>query len=149
MSLLSHTMFILLHCKTFPLWRILIFWDITPCSPLKINRHSSGTCRLHLQGRSIIQAINQHEGWSTKSGFLRSFFFEPDDGCNIFLQWTTLRYIPEDRNPITISVRISTPIFPLCFLRHFACGMEDNYVSSNNGTMRWMAELSCKQVFLG
>jgi hypothetical protein len=27
-----------------------IFWDITPCSPTKINRHFEGICRLHLQG---------------------------------------------------------------------------------------------------
>jgi hypothetical protein len=153
MSLLSHTMFILLHCKTFPLWRILIFWYITPCSPLKINQRSRGTCCLHLQGRSIIQAINQYEGWSKKSGFLHGLFFEPEDGCDMFLQRTTWRYIPEDRNRITTAVRTSNPMFPLCFLRHFACGMEENYVSNNTGTMRWSltrkAVLSCKQVFLG
>jgi hypothetical protein len=26
-----------------------IFWDITPCSPLKVNGRYAGTCRLHLQ----------------------------------------------------------------------------------------------------
>jgi hypothetical protein len=26
-----------------------IFWDITPCSPLKVNRRFGGWCRLHLQ----------------------------------------------------------------------------------------------------
>jgi hypothetical protein len=31
----------------------LIFWDITPCSPSKANRHFGGICRLHLQGRKI------------------------------------------------------------------------------------------------
>jgi hypothetical protein len=30
-----------------------IFWDITPCSPLKINRRLGGKCRLRLQGRRI------------------------------------------------------------------------------------------------
>jgi hypothetical protein len=29
-----------------------IFWVITPCSPLKINRRFRGTYRLHLQGRT-------------------------------------------------------------------------------------------------
>jgi hypothetical protein len=28
-----------------------IFWDITPCSPLKVNQHFGGTYRLHLQDR--------------------------------------------------------------------------------------------------
>jgi hypothetical protein len=26
-----------------------VFWDITPCSLLKVNRRFGGTCRLHLQ----------------------------------------------------------------------------------------------------
>jgi hypothetical protein len=30
-----------------------IFWNITPCSPLKINRSFGGTYHLHLQGRKI------------------------------------------------------------------------------------------------
>jgi hypothetical protein len=28
-----------------------IFWDVTPCSPLRVNRRFGGTCRLRLQGR--------------------------------------------------------------------------------------------------
>jgi hypothetical protein len=45
------------------LWRIwsyhngvmkgLIFWDITPCSPFKVNRSFGEICRFHLQGRRI------------------------------------------------------------------------------------------------
>jgi hypothetical protein len=38
-----------------------IFWDITPCSPLKINHCSGRTYHRHLQGRRISRAINQHE----------------------------------------------------------------------------------------
>jgi hypothetical protein len=30
-----------------------IFWDITACSPLKVNWHFGGNYRLHLQGRKI------------------------------------------------------------------------------------------------
>jgi hypothetical protein len=29
-----------------------IFWDITPCSPLKVNRRFGGTYRIYSQGRS-------------------------------------------------------------------------------------------------
>jgi hypothetical protein len=29
----------------------IIFWDMTPCSPLIFNRRFGGTYRLHLQGR--------------------------------------------------------------------------------------------------
>jgi hypothetical protein len=28
-----------------------IFWDVTPCSPLSVNRRFGGTYRFHLQGR--------------------------------------------------------------------------------------------------
>jgi hypothetical protein len=38
-----------------------IFWDITPCSPLKVNRCLGGTCRLSFQGRRISHKRNQHE----------------------------------------------------------------------------------------
>jgi hypothetical protein len=36
-----------------------IFWDITPCSPLNVNRSFGGTYRLHLQDRRISRARNQ------------------------------------------------------------------------------------------
>jgi hypothetical protein len=38
-----------------------MFWDMTPCSPLKVNRRFRGTCRLHLQGRRISQERKQLE----------------------------------------------------------------------------------------
>jgi hypothetical protein len=38
-----------------------VLWDITPCTPLKVNRRFEGTCRLHLQGRKVSHARNQRE----------------------------------------------------------------------------------------
>jgi hypothetical protein len=38
-----------------------ILWDITPCSPLKVNRRFGGTCRLRCQSRRISKARNQRE----------------------------------------------------------------------------------------
>jgi hypothetical protein len=38
-----------------------IFCDITPCSPLKVNRSFGRNSRLHLQGRRINQARDQRE----------------------------------------------------------------------------------------
>jgi hypothetical protein len=46
-----------------------IFWDITPCIPLKVNQPFGGTCRFHLQDRKISQARNQHDAGS-KHGFI-------------------------------------------------------------------------------
>jgi hypothetical protein len=38
-----------------------VFWDITPCSPLQVNRRFRGTCHLHLRGSKLSQVRNQHE----------------------------------------------------------------------------------------
>jgi hypothetical protein len=45
----------------------IIFWDITPWSPLKVNRHFGGTCCLHLQGWRISQERNQREAGSKEN----------------------------------------------------------------------------------
>jgi hypothetical protein len=47
-----------------------VFWDITPCSPLKVNRRTGETCRLHLQGPRISQARNQREAGGKQSNQL-------------------------------------------------------------------------------
>jgi hypothetical protein len=36
-----------------------VLWDITPCSPSKVDRRFGGKYRLHLQGRRIDRARNQ------------------------------------------------------------------------------------------
>jgi hypothetical protein len=53
-----------------------IFWDITPGSPLNINRRFGGTYRLHLQD---LFAACFH------AGFLLCLFFDSDDGDDMFL----------------------------------------------------------------
>jgi hypothetical protein len=50
-----------------------IVWDITPCSPVKVNRRFGETCRLHLQGRRINQARNKREAGSRQSQWLRVY----------------------------------------------------------------------------
>jgi hypothetical protein len=42
-----------------------VFWNITPCRSLKVNRRFGGTCRLHVQGKTISKARNQHEALLT------------------------------------------------------------------------------------
>jgi hypothetical protein len=37
--------------RTSLLLKSINFWDITPCSPLSVNRRFGGTFRLHIQGR--------------------------------------------------------------------------------------------------
>jgi hypothetical protein len=36
-----------------------IFWDITPCDPLKVNRRFGRTYGIHIQGQRLNQARNQ------------------------------------------------------------------------------------------
>jgi hypothetical protein len=66
-----------------------IFWDITMCSPLKVNRRFGRICRLHLEGRRIGQTRNQHESrW----------------------QVTTRRYILEDRELNRLSLSAASDV---------------------------------------
>jgi hypothetical protein len=41
--------------------KITVFWDIIPCSPLKVNRRFGGTDRFHLEGCRISRTRNQRE----------------------------------------------------------------------------------------
>jgi hypothetical protein len=59
--------------------RSSIFWDITPRSPLKVNRRFGGTC-LHLQGRRIRQARNQPESrWQAEERVASIYRVSPED----------------------------------------------------------------------
>jgi hypothetical protein len=60
-----------------------IFWDITPLSPLKVNRRFGGTYLLHLRGRRISEARNRREEGSKSC--LLDLFFKPEDGGDMFL----------------------------------------------------------------
>jgi hypothetical protein len=66
-----------------------IFWDITPCSPLRVNRHYGGTCRLHLQDRRISQARNQRKGCGSACCLLHTGL--------ILRSWRWRRYVPPKR----------------------------------------------------
>jgi hypothetical protein len=41
-----------------------VFWDITPCSLLKVNPCFGGTCHLHPQGQNISKERNQNKASS-------------------------------------------------------------------------------------
>jgi hypothetical protein len=61
-----------------------LFWDITTCSPPKVNRRFGVTYRLHLQGRRISQT--KHHCHLFHAGFLLGLFFDSNDGGDKFLR---------------------------------------------------------------
>jgi hypothetical protein len=64
-----------------------IFWDIMPCSPLKVSWCFRGICRAHLQGLRVSQEINH------------CFMLEMThySQTSVHFQQTTWCYIPKDR----------------------------------------------------
>jgi hypothetical protein len=47
-----------------------IFWNITPCRPVKVDQSSGRKYRLHLQGQRVNQSRNQHETGSACCWFM-------------------------------------------------------------------------------
>jgi hypothetical protein len=99
-----------------------IFWNITPCRLLKVNRCFGVTFRLHLQGRRTSQIRNQHKAES-KQIFILVSFLASSSTLNIEVtrsfetlvdfQHSTWRYIPEDIiiqfiDILTISINFKT-----------------------------------------
>jgi hypothetical protein len=79
-----------------------IFWDITPCSPLKVNRRFGGTC-LHLQGLRISQARKQIcllPAFTLVSGSAYTSTLKMEAICtsetSIEFKRNSRRYIPKD-----------------------------------------------------
>jgi hypothetical protein len=64
-----------------------ISWYIM-CSPVKVNRRFGGTYRLHLQGRTVIQARNKLQAGGSAcclllASFLLGSHFNPEDGDTV------------------------------------------------------------------
>jgi hypothetical protein len=57
-----------------------IFWDVTVCSRVKVNRRFRGTYRLYFQGRMGAK----QELCLLQTGFLLGLFFYTEDGGDVF-----------------------------------------------------------------
>jgi hypothetical protein len=67
----------------------IIFWDMTPCSPLSFNLRFGGTYRLYLQGRRnrFSKPASKEDRLSILLATrLLAGFFDPEDGGDIFLR---------------------------------------------------------------
>jgi hypothetical protein len=65
------------------------FWNITPHNPLIVNRPFGGTCRVHAQGRRIIQqekknGVKQVANRALLADFLRDLLFDLEDVGDMF-----------------------------------------------------------------
>jgi hypothetical protein len=80
-----------------------IFWDITLCIPLKVNRRFGATYRLHVQGQRISRAArHQRESrWQAEPCLAFTSTLNMEVICSsetsVDFQQTTRRYIPEVR----------------------------------------------------
>jgi hypothetical protein len=62
-----------------------IFWDITPSSPLSVNRRFGGTYRLHLQNQKNYE---QETSFRLPPAYTlvscTAYFSDPEDGGDMF-----------------------------------------------------------------
>jgi hypothetical protein len=95
-----------------------IFWDITSCSPLKVNWRFGGTYRLHLQGGSKSRTRNRRKcplclppAFTLVSCWAYSANLKMEAICSsetsVYFQKTTQRFVPEIVLFITTAVRTS------------------------------------------
>jgi hypothetical protein len=57
--------------------KISVFWDITPCSLVKVNRLLGGTSRILRQGRRMSEERNQHEvGSKQGNSQISAYYFQ-------------------------------------------------------------------------
>jgi hypothetical protein len=83
----DHTGFMLLY-QRFIAMKSMVFWGMTPCSPLSFNRRFGGTYRLHIQGRRnrfSKPASNQSAACHLLTRWFAELFFDPEDGDDTFL----------------------------------------------------------------
>jgi hypothetical protein len=78
-----------------------IFWDITSCSPLKVNWRFGGTYRLHFQSRKISQAKTRMKAGGNQSCFSAySLTLKMEAICysetSVDSRQTARRFMPED-----------------------------------------------------
>jgi hypothetical protein len=68
-----------------------IVWDITPCTPLKVNLRFGGECRLHLQVRRRSRTRNGRES-RRQAEFLPQFLSRL-----VLRSWRWTRHVPPKR----------------------------------------------------
>jgi hypothetical protein len=135
-----------------------VFWDMTQCSPLKVNRRFGRTCRLHIQYRRS-KARNQRESrW--KAGFFLHLSFNPEDRSDMFhhnISWLSTGYTascPRRQKPPLWNFKcyISWPCFCLVlgirmcgckYLHVQLCPLQNLKLSRLLNAIKSSREISC------
>jgi hypothetical protein len=83
-----------------------IFWDMRPCSPLKVNRRFGGSYSLHFKGPRIRRGRNQREkkvgsrlcygldGWGSIPGKGKTFLFSTTSRPALGPSQSTVQWVP-------------------------------------------------------
>jgi hypothetical protein len=113
--LLENIYFVQFEVFTAGVMKSIILWDMTPCSPLSLNRRFCKTCRLHLGGRRSKFSKNQQTIAEIISSTLKM-----EEICSsemsVETQRTTRPNIPENNSlqnlfflpPVSAAIRIWT-----------------------------------------
>jgi hypothetical protein len=122
-----------------------VFWDLMPCSPLKVNQSFSGTCRHHLQGWRISQVRNQHEAGSKQSSacLAYSLTLKMEVTCSsetlVDFQWTTMTLYPRRQNSLLKQVW-------MCMFRDLLCSRGESSSVNHLTVLQLFIILHAKQV---
>jgi hypothetical protein len=73
-----------------------MFWNVTPCRPLKVNWRFGEICRFHLQGRPLISTCFTLI-YCLAYNLTLKMNAKYSSEMSVEFQQTTWRYIPEDR----------------------------------------------------
>jgi hypothetical protein len=121
-----------------------ISWDITPCSPLKVNRRFGWTYRLNFQGRKISRLINQFERWWQAGLELMMEALQRTTRCYIPEDATLYNHRCENLKSYASLQMFSSPLlmFVVCsFLGvslHFARHFQSNCLYISNASPMWL-----------
>jgi hypothetical protein len=102
----------------------IIFWDMTPCSPLSVNRRFGGTYRLRLQGRRNMFSKKPASKLATCFlAELTSSTMKMDAICSsetsVDTQRTTRSHIPENDAPLRDPCLSHLMFYTSGYFQHF------------------------------
>jgi hypothetical protein len=126
-----------------------VFWDIIPCSLMKVNGHFRGTHYLHNQWASQEHSIKQAELCSTcclfQACFLLGLCYDPEGGGGIFFR--NFSWHSPDYTALYPKRQKSSypPLYELWIQHKRACCQQKSYwLPPSKPAVRWMKQMNGK-----